>query len=101
MKHLYFLIDVWEKIIRLLFDGNVVAFFLTRYLTMSANVPSRQAIKTLYKQLMRYGQELTLTDKNWYNRQIRNEFMKIRSSEADIDFAYRKGLRFLEYKRLV
>lgn len=68
---------------------------------MGSNIPSITAVRVLYKQLARYGQELMLTDRTWYNRRLRLEFTKDRATEEDLEFAYRKGLRLLAYKRLI
>lgn len=68
---------------------------------MGPVVPNATAVRALYKQLARYGQELVLTDQKWFSQRLRFEFTKPRAKEEDIEFAYRKGLRFLEYKRLV
>lgn len=39
------------------------------------NIGNNRILK-LYKDLLRYGQELTLTDKSYYYRKIREEFKK-------------------------
>lgn len=48
--------------------------------------PSR--ILKLYKDLLRYGQELTLTDKEYYRRRIRSEFRKNKTLEDETDITY-------------
>lgn len=48
----------------------------------------RNAILKLYKDLLRYGEELRFTDKKYYRRKIREEFKenKTLTEAADIDF---------------
>lgn len=46
------------------------------YFKMSA--PSKQQILKLYKDLLRYGQQLHLTDKQYYINRIKKEFVKNR-----------------------
>jgi len=51
----------------------------------------------LYKQLLRYGQQLELTDQQYYFRRIRSEFQKNRN-ETDpklIKHQIEKGAAFL------
>lgn len=47
-------------------------------------------ILKLYKDLLRYGQNLTFTDKEYYSKRIRREFKKNRSLEtpSDIEFNF-------------
>lgn len=48
----------------------------------------RNAILKLYKDLLRYGEELRFTDKKYYRQRIREEFKqnKTLTEVADIDF---------------
>jgi len=59
--------------------------------------------RRLYKELLRYGQNLKYTNKNYYYRRIRAEFENNRflSEKEDIQFHIEKGNYFLEKKLLV
>lgn len=43
---------------------------------MSKMHPSSRQVLQLYKDLLRYGQQLKLTDKDYYYSRIRKEFLK-------------------------
>lgn len=47
-------------------------------------------ILKLYKDLLRYGEELTLTDKNYYRLRIKTEFKKNKNLQDDneINFCF-------------
>lgn len=64
---------------------------------------TRSQVIQLYKQLIRYQKELTLTDKSYYLDRIRCEFKKNSTLDKseDIDFYYQKGLVFLKNKRVI
>ena len=53
-------------------------------------VPSKSQILQLYRSLMRYGQELKLTDKAFFSQRIRSEFnrKKLLSEPQSIKTAY-------------
>jgi len=57
----------------------------------------------LYKQLLRYGQTLKLTDRNYFYRRIRFEFEKnsILQEQQELVFQLEKARQFLKNKRLV
>lgn len=58
-------------------------------------------IRGLYKQLVRYCQNLEFTDKEFFLRELRKRFNKPRATPEDIHFAVRKGQKFLETRRLL
>lgn len=45
---------------------------------MNAAESSARTALNLYRRLMRYGQQLELTDKSYYNRRVRKEFRRNR-----------------------
>lgn len=51
-------------------------------------MPNRRDILSLYKQLLRYGQQLQLTDKNYYQQRIVNEFKKNKALDTKEDITY-------------
>lgn len=53
-------------------------------------MPSKLEILKLYKQLLRYGQQLHLTDKKYYQQRIVNEFKKNKDldKKEDINFHF-------------
>lgn len=55
------------------------------------NPPLRIHILKLYKDLLRFGQQLELTDKKYYYNRIKKEFTKNKnlSDEADINYNYK------------
>lgn len=57
---------------------------------MSINPCSRKII-LLYRDLLRYGKHLQLTDKDYYMSQVKKEFRKNKSLEnpEDIEFQYK------------
>ncbi|XP_077291079.1 mitochondrial ribosome and complex I assembly factor AltMIEF1 [Arctopsyche grandis] len=58
---------------------------------------SKREVLKLYKQLLRYGQQLHLTDKKYYQQRIVNEFKKNKDllTKEDIDFNFKKGQQLL------
>ena len=61
--------------------------------------PTRQQILTLYKSCLKYANQVKFTDKDWLKQRIKQEFMA--SKSENLDFSYKKGLKFLELKRLI
>ncbi|XP_018573503.1 MIEF1 upstream open reading frame protein [Anoplophora glabripennis] len=59
-------------------------------------ISSNQVLK-LYKDLLRYGQQLTLTDKDYFCRRIIKEFKKNKSltDPKDIQYNFQKGVTLL------
>ncbi|GAB6028839.1 hypothetical protein CHUAL_004645 [Chamberlinius hualienensis] len=69
---------------------------------MSLPSIGRSQYLQLYRELLRYGRSLVYTDKDYYYARIRKEFTKSRElSEEDQLFNYKKGLAFLQRKRLL
>lgn len=64
---------------------------------------NRSLILKLYRDLLKYSQELKYTDKTYYKQYIRNQFEKNKdlNNESLIDLVYQKGHVFLEKKRLL
>ncbi|KAL2751577.1 mitochondrial translation release factor in rescue isoform X2, partial [Vespula maculifrons] len=63
----------------------------------------RITILKLYKDLLRYGEQLRFTDKKYYRQKIREEFRqnKTLTEAADIDFQLKKGLMLLKSRRVI
>jgi len=57
----------------------------------------------LYKQLVRYGQNLKYTDKDFYFRKIRTEFEKNRqlTNPAEVKYKTDQGIAFLKKEALL
>lgn len=55
------------------------------------NTPTRTQILQLYKQLIRYGSEVRLTDKSYFLGRVRQEFKENRSltDEQEIEFNFK------------
>ncbi|XP_050431838.1 MIEF1 upstream open reading frame protein [Adelges cooleyi] len=66
------------------------------------SVTSLQVLK-LYKELLKYGSNLKLTNKNYYQRRIKEEFKqnKLLSDPKEIQFSYDKGQELLKRKSIV
>ncbi|KAL3270117.1 hypothetical protein HHI36_009176 [Cryptolaemus montrouzieri] len=66
------------------------------------SVTSSQVLK-LYKDLLRYGQQLKYTEKSYFNKRIRNEFRKNQNLEdtAEINLNYERGLTILIRRSVV
>ncbi|XP_014482415.1 PREDICTED: uncharacterized protein LOC106748430 [Dinoponera quadriceps] len=64
---------------------------------------SRYVVLKLYKDILKYGQNLRFTDKKYFRDRIREAFKtnKILTDEAAIDFQLKKGLKFLEARKVV
>ncbi|XP_012527395.1 uncharacterized protein LOC105831660 [Monomorium pharaonis] len=64
---------------------------------------SRQAILKLYKDILRYGESLRFTNKKYFRDRIRTAFKdnKDLSNETAIDFQLKKGMKFLEARKVV
>ncbi|CAH0555824.1 unnamed protein product [Brassicogethes aeneus] len=58
------------------------------------NCPKRIQILKLYKDLLRYGQQLKLTDKKYFEERIKTEFRKNigLTDEKDISYNFEKGI---------
>lgn len=56
-------------------------------------VPNSIQVLKLYKDLLRYGQDLQFTDKQYFYRRIKKEFKKNKTltEPKDISFNYEKG----------
>ena len=53
--------------------------------SMTMSISTRSASLSLYRQLLRYGQKLCLTDKHYFSERIRAEFSKNKSlSDSDL-----------------
>ncbi|GLV34231.1 uncharacterized protein CBL_00162 [Carabus blaptoides fortunei] len=67
------------------------------------NAPVRSHVLKLYKELLRYGEQLQLTDKEYYVKRIKKEFIKNKELQdlADINYSYKKGLKLLEKRSII
>ncbi|XP_055677016.1 MIEF1 upstream open reading frame protein [Lutzomyia longipalpis] len=71
---------------------------------MSApGAPSCRQVLNLYRQLLRYGERLKLTDKEYFKQRIRKEFQQNRdlTSPEDILFNFKKGEIVLQNARVI
>ncbi|CAH1108807.1 unnamed protein product [Psylliodes chrysocephalus] len=61
-----------------------------------SQITTIQVLK-LYKELLRYGKQLKLTDKNFFRRRIKQEFKNNKGLEieTEIDHIYKKGVTLL------
>lgn len=61
--------------------------------------PSRQQVLRLYKHLIKYGNHLTLTDKNYFLGRVRHEFRENRqlTNPLEIEFNFKVRLTFSLY----
>ncbi|XP_048522732.1 MIEF1 upstream open reading frame protein [Dendroctonus ponderosae] len=61
------------------------------------SLPTQREILKLYKNLLRYGEQLKYTDKTYFFRRIRKEFKthKNITDEADVNFKFEKGIILL------
>ncbi|XP_076757960.1 mitochondrial ribosome and complex I assembly factor AltMIEF1-like [Xylocopa sonorina] len=57
----------------------------------------------LYKDLLRYGENLKYTDKSYFRSRIRQSFKRNKDlvDQTEIDFQLQKGRKFLENQRVV
>jgi len=60
-------------------------------------------VKQLYKELLKYGCSLKLTDKNYFKRRIKQEFLDNKQliKPDEIQFFYDKGQELLKRKSIV
>ncbi|XP_044753457.1 MIEF1 upstream open reading frame protein [Coccinella septempunctata] len=67
------------------------------------NPVGKQQVLKLYKNLLRYGQQLKYTDKEYFAKRIRNDFQKNKylESKEDIDFNFERGLTVLLRRSVV
>jgi len=56
------------------------------------SAPSRSQVLNLYKKLLRYSQNLQFTEKEYYLRRIRQEFLNSKTSSAE-DAAFQLKVR--------
>lgn len=63
----------------------------------------KNTILKLYKHLLRYGEQLQFTDKQYYRRRIKETFKqnKTLTDENEIEFQLQKGLTLLKNRRVV
>ncbi|XP_039302127.1 uncharacterized protein LOC105206421 [Solenopsis invicta] len=64
---------------------------------------SQQAILKLYKGILRYGETLKFTNKKYFRYRIRTTFKnnKNLSDETAINFQLKKGMKFLEARKVI
>ncbi|CAB0028776.1 unnamed protein product [Trichogramma brassicae] len=76
-----------------------------RYINKFSRVimPFRYELLGLYKNLMRYSQNLKYTDKKYFVHRVRKAFLNNRTltEETEVDFHYQKGLMLLKHKRVI
>lgn len=67
------------------------------------NAPIRQQVLQLYRHLIRYGNQLQLTDKTYFKNRIRGEFRKYKDLEKaeEIEFNLKRGETLLKNGRIV
>ncbi|XP_034106138.1 mitochondrial ribosome and complex I assembly factor AltMIEF1 [Drosophila sulfurigaster albostrigata] len=65
--------------------------------------PSRQQVLRLYKHLIKYGNHLTLTDKNYFLGRVRHEFRENRelTNPLQIEFNFKRGETLLKKGRIL
>ncbi|KAL7736807.1 hypothetical protein ACLKA6_015648 [Drosophila palustris] len=65
--------------------------------------PSRQQVLRLYKHLIKYGNHLTLTDKNYFLGRVRHEFRENRqlTNPLEIEFNFKRGETLLKKGRIL
>ncbi|XP_046734299.1 MIEF1 upstream open reading frame protein [Diprion similis] len=63
----------------------------------------RVKVLRLYKDLLRYGQNLQYTDQELFKRKIKGNFRRSKdlSDQKDIEFQLQKGLQLLKDKRVI
>lgn len=66
-------------------------------------VPNSAQVLKLYKDLLRYGQDLQFTDTRYFCKRIRNEFKrnKTLTDNKEILFNYEKGLALLRREAVI
>lgn len=73
------------------------------YRWVMPQTPSKNAVLSLYRSLVRYGYGLELSDKKYFFKRLREEFetRKSLTDPKELQFYFNKGRAFLERKRLV
>lgn len=63
----------------------------------------RNTILKLYKDLLRYGEQLKLTDKKYYRNRIQQSFKQNKTlvDKTEINFQLQKGLKLLKNRRVM
>ena len=63
----------------------------------------RQTILKLYKDLLRYGENLKYTDRRYFRQRIRQSFKENKqlADQTEIDFQLQKGQKLLQNQRVV
>lgn len=64
---------------------------------LKMSVPSKREILKLYKHLLRYGQQLKFTDKEYFLKRTKTEFKhnKELTDKDEISFKFEKGIILL------
>ncbi|XP_065340459.1 mitochondrial ribosome and complex I assembly factor AltMIEF1 [Cloeon dipterum] len=64
---------------------------------------ARSEVLRLYKSILKYGQELKYTDRDFFKKKIRKEFRSCKSVESpeEIKFHIDRAKAFLQYKRVL
>ncbi|KRF97563.1 mitochondrial ribosome and complex I assembly factor AltMIEF1 [Drosophila tropicalis] len=67
------------------------------------SAPTRSQILLLYKHLIRYGNHLKLTDKNYFLGRVRHEFRGNRelTNPLEIEFSFKRGETLLRKGRIL
>ncbi|XP_065200140.1 mitochondrial ribosome and complex I assembly factor AltMIEF1 [Planococcus citri] len=70
---------------------------------MNFNPCSQRKIILLYRDLLKYGRNLQLTDKEYFMSRVKNEFKQNKNLEdpAEIEFQYKKGITLLKNSRII
>ncbi|XP_017762279.1 PREDICTED: uncharacterized protein LOC108552313 [Eufriesea mexicana] len=63
----------------------------------------RRSILKLYKDLLRYGDNLKYTDKEYFQARIRENFKQNKhiTDQVEIEFQLQKGQQFLQNQRVI
>lgn len=77
-------------------------YYIYKYFTcifISDMIISRLQVKQLYKELLKYGSSLKLTDKNYYKNRIKQEFLDNSQlvKPDEIKFFYNVSENFMFY----
>lgn len=64
---------------------------------------NRPTVLKLYKDILRYGEALRFTNKGYFRYRVRVAFKnnKDLTDEAMVNFHLKKGIKFLEAKRVI
>ncbi|XP_066247894.1 mitochondrial ribosome and complex I assembly factor AltMIEF1 [Euwallacea similis] len=67
------------------------------------SLPNKREILKLYKNLLRYSEQLQFTDQSYFTRRIKKEFKdnKNITDESDISFKFEKGIILLLRRTVV